>query len=75
MADDDDIVLTTLERVRLHCTCYVRRLDAETVFALRRGAHATTCPCYRPSVDPVDRDEDADFRDSSSRPYGVPGLV
>lgn len=39
---------------RPKCACYVRRLDQETSFQLRWGAHAETCPAYRRSLDPVD---------------------
>jgi len=44
------------------CTCYVQGLPSETRFALRRGAHAETCPIYRRSVDPLDAVHDAAFR-------------
>ena len=44
------------------CNCYVRYLDDETRFCLHYGAHEETCPVYRPSLDPVDRAHDEEFR-------------
>ena len=44
------------------CNCYVRYLDDEARFCLHYGAHETNCPVYRPSLDPVDRAHDEDFR-------------
>lgn len=40
------------------CACYVKQLDPEAQMTLRWGAHAETCPTYRPSGDPVDAAND-----------------
>ena len=45
------------------CDCYVRHLDHETRFGLHYGAHNLACPAYRRSLDPVDRANDAEFRE------------
>ncbi len=52
--------LARLERPS--CACYVRRLRPEVRFGLHDGAHALDCPTYSPSLDPVDRANDDDFR-------------
>ena len=44
------------------CNCYVNKLSQFAQFSIRRGAHATGCPEYRESRDPVDRMNDADIR-------------
>lgn len=44
------------------CSCYVGRMTAEQRFGVRRGAHALSCAVYVPSMDPVDRENDADLR-------------
>ena len=44
------------------CNCYVRYLDEETRFCLHYGAHERDCPVYRPSLDPVDRANDEEYR-------------
>lgn len=46
----------------MKCTCYASKLDDETRFTLRYGAHNPRCPAYRESGDPVDNMHDADFR-------------
>ena len=50
------------EPMQPECRCYVRRLTEEARFSLRYGAHALTCPVYRPSLDPVDRRADEELR-------------
>ena len=44
------------------CNCYVATLNEEARFCLRYGAHDTDCPVYRVSLDPVDRENDKEFR-------------
>jgi hypothetical protein len=44
------------------CNCYVVGLDAITQYELRWGAHAETCPAYRPSADPVNNQRDSEIR-------------
>jgi hypothetical protein len=44
------------------CTCYVSKLDEETRFGLRYGAHNQRCPSYAESLDPVDYAEDEEYR-------------
>lgn len=45
------------------CTCYVRHIPQEVTFGLHAGVHNKQCPCYRPSHDPVDYINDAEFRE------------
>lgn len=45
------------------CTCYVSYLPEAIRFVLRYGAHEETCPVYRPSADPVDRENDTEYRE------------
>jgi len=40
------------------CTCWVSRADEETQFCARYGAHSRSCPVFRESGDPVDREWD-----------------
>lgn len=54
------------------CRCYVKKLPREFQFQLRWGAHALDCPIYRPSMDPVDNQQDIDARAVLSRTLGVP---
>ncbi len=45
-----------------YCTCWVSKQPEDVRFGLRRGAHAVGCLEYRPSLDPVDKMEDANTR-------------
>ena len=44
------------------CRCYVQFLRPEARMVLHWGAHSLRCPVYRPSLDPVDRAHDEEFR-------------
>ncbi len=44
------------------CQCYLQTLSPLDQFTLRWGAHATNCPAYRESLDPVDRIKDHEVR-------------
>ena len=52
--------------IRVHtpkpCTCWVRGCSEIERFGIRRGAHSTTCPIYRPSRDPADATSDKHVR-------------
>ena len=52
------------------CTCYVSKLDEETRFGLRYGAHNKQCPIYAESLDPVDYAEDEEYR-ASHEPWKI----
>ena len=54
----------------MRCDCYVRLLSAETRFSLHYGAHSPTCPRYRVSLDPVDRENDEEFRNTHDKNEG-----
>ena len=54
------------------CNCYVSKLDSETQFCLRYGAHSLSCPVYRKSADPVDNKGDRMYR-ALNEPLGVTG--
>jgi len=43
---------------KLGCKCYVADLPERMQFSMRWGAHDPTCPCYRESLDVVDRAHD-----------------
>lgn len=45
------------------CNCWVADQHAADRFCIRYGAHAYTCPTYRESLDPVDRQHDEELRD------------
>ena len=51
--------------MRMRCDCYVRLLSAEVRFSLHYGAHSSTCPRYRVSLDSVDQENDEEFRRES----------
>jgi hypothetical protein len=51
---------------RTGCNCYVANLDEETRFVLHHGSHALACPQYSRSLDPVDDQNDRDFRAAHS---------
>ena len=57
----------------MKCQCYVRQLDTEAQFSLRLGAHDYTCPAYRESLDPVDRQHDLDARNNLTARLSSPG--
>jgi hypothetical protein len=44
------------------CQCYVRYLEPETKFVVRRGAHNPNCPAFRLSGDLEDQSADSSFR-------------
>ena len=48
--------------MRGKCNCYVRYLSDEDQYCLHYGAHEKDCLVYRPSLDPVDRCHDDEFR-------------
>jgi hypothetical protein len=50
------------------CLCWVRHQTVEARFGIRYGAHATNCPLYRPSLDPVDRLHDSELRQRFDNP-------
>lgn len=45
-----------------NCTCYVRFLSDHARFCLHHGAHNPTCPKYHPSLDPIDRQDEVEYR-------------
>ena len=51
------------------CNCWIKRAPAEMRFSLRYGAHAPSCPTYRPSLDPVDRHHDVETSEEGQRRY------
>lgn len=51
------------ELKKLGCNCYVAHLKHDKQFTLRWGAHETTCPVYRPSLDPVNQKQDDEIRE------------
>lgn len=51
----------------MSCNCYVTRLDEIVRFTLRLGAHERDCMIYRPSLDPVDHQQDIEFRETYRR--------
>lgn len=55
------------------CTCYVGRLPDVVLFEAGRGIHNPACPVYQPSLDPVDRLNDDDFRRMAE--ITAPGVV
>ncbi len=46
----------------MNCNCYVKHYLPEIQFGIRYGQHATNCPIFRESLDPVDRANDAEYR-------------
>ena len=54
----------------MRCDCYVRLLSAEARFSLHYGAHSSTCPRYRVSLDSVDRANDEEFRSTRDNTGG-----
>ena len=54
----------------VNCRCYVLKLPLEVALTLHWGAHEIECPTYRPSLDPVDRANDEEFRARHERGSG-----
>ena len=52
------------------CTCWVRSRPEVEQFGLRWGAHSRSCPVYRVSLDPVDREQDCENRDYGEAHFG-----
>lgn len=50
------------EQNTMECNCWVSLRPAEEAYGIRYGAHATTCPVFRESGDPVDRAYDTALR-------------
>ena len=59
----------------MQCDCYVRNLSEEVRFGLHYGAHSSTCPRYRVSLDPVDRANDEEFRDTGEAIQGLADII
>ena len=47
--------------LKMTCNCWVADQSEEDRYCIRYGAHATTCPVYRESLDPVDRANDEEL--------------
>ena len=53
------------------CNCYMLNAPEQVRWAARMGQHATDCPLYRESLDPVDRMKDRDAAKYFAEKYGA----
>ncbi len=51
-----------IQVVKEACNCYVNDLTNNIIYGLHWGAHDLSCPVYRLSRDPVDAQNDDDYR-------------
>ena len=57
-----NIIPYRVTRAGMTCHCYVSGLPADEQMSLHYGAHEPSCPVYRVSLDPVDREMDEEIR-------------